>query len=86
MTNLLKLSLAVWYAAYAPTSTHGPFGVFTKARETLPHGGLLDCPVCLSFWAAALLVLLKPKRLISILAAAGGAMFVHSFGGWRYGG
>lgn len=83
MLNLIKLTLAIWYASYAPTQTDGPFGVFARARETLPHGGLLDCPVCLSFWVALVLVLWKPRRVINVLAGAGGAMFWHGFGGWK---
>lgn len=36
--EFFKLTLAVWYVAYAVTSTHGPLGMFEWMREKLPHG------------------------------------------------
>jgi hypothetical protein len=31
--ELIELSAATWYIAYAVTKTHGPFGIFEKLRE-----------------------------------------------------
>lgn len=36
--DFLKLTLAVWYIAYAVTSTAGPGSIFHWMREKLPHG------------------------------------------------
>lgn len=50
--------------------------------------GLLDCPVCLAFWVALLLVWVTTGRIdiIQALAVAGAAMLAHSASGWRFGG
>ncbi len=86
MIDLVLIALATWYVSYAVTSTHGPFKVFEWLRKTLPHGGLLDCPVCLAFWAALILLLVPMGIVVQALALAGGAMLLHSFSGWRFGG
>ena len=77
---------ATWYAAYAPTSTHGPFKVFEWLRHTIPHGGLLSCPVCLAFWVALILVTVTIGHIDIVLtwAVAGLAMLAHGITGWRY--
>lgn len=85
MDNLIIYSLAVWYVAYAVTSTHGIGGSFDWMRKNLPHGGLLDCPVCLALWVAILFSLLPFGILISALAIAGGAMILHGIANWRFG-
>lgn len=84
--TLLILSCAVWYIAYAVTSTHGAFKMFERLRK-LPHGGLLDCPVCLAFWVALIVVTLTLQRvdLVQVLAVAGASMLLHSACGWRFG-
>lgn len=86
MIDLLLIVLATWYVSYALTSTHGPFNFFDTLRKNLPHGGLLDCPVCLAFWAALILLLVPMGIVVQALALAGGAMLLHSFAGWRFGG
>lgn len=85
MPDWITLALAVWYIAYAVTKTHGPFNIFERLRKHLPHGGLLDCPVCLSFWAALMLLLLPRGILVDALAIAGLAMLAHGYTGWRHG-
>lgn len=85
LVDLLVSSLAAWYVSYAVTSTYGPFGVFDWLRTHLPHGGLLDCPVCLAFWAALVLLLLPMGIVTQAFAVAGGAMILHGLGGWRFG-
>lgn len=85
LVNLLVSSLAAWYVAYSVTSTHGPYNVFDRLRNSLPHGGLLDCPVCLAFWAALVLLLLPMGIVTQALAVAGGAMILHGLAGWRFG-
>lgn len=86
MTDLLIIALATWYVSYTLTSTHGPGGVFEWVRKTIPHNGLLDCPVCLAFWAALVLLLMPMGVVIQALAVAGAAMLAHSASGWRFGG
>lgn len=85
MLNLVILALAVWYVSYALTSTHGPFHVFEWMRKRLPHGGLLECPVCLAFWAALVLYLAPFGIAQNVLAIAGLAMLAHGYSGWRFG-
>lgn len=77
---------ATWYAAFAPTSTDGPFKVFEWLRKTLPHGGLLACPVCLAFWVSLFLVWVTVGHidLVLTLGFAGMAMLLHGLAGWRY--
>lgn len=113
--TLVILVGATWYAAYAPTSTHGPGGVFDWIREHVWHGrrgqkfvitsrdlitnemkvdreieipknGLLDCPVCLAFWAALILVWVTIGHIdiVQTLAVAGLAMLAHGITGWRF--
>lgn len=86
--DLVTTALATWYVAYAVTSTHGPFNVFDGLRKSVKHGGLLDCPICLAFWAALVLVTVQMQRidLIQTLAVAGMAMIAHGWAGWRFGG
>jgi len=80
--NLLILSLATFYAAYAVSSTHGPWRVFEWLRTHLPLGGLMACLVCLSPWLAALfyVLLLTPLAVIAYVLAVGGASVLL----WRY--
>lgn len=84
MDNLIILALATWYIAYSVTSTHGIGGSFDWLRKNLPHGGLLDCPVCLAFWAALILAFAPMGIVTQALAIAGGAMILHGFAGWRF--
>lgn len=48
--------------------------------------GLLDCPVCLAFWAALILLLVPMGVVVQALALAGAAMLMHGLSGWRFGG
>lgn len=82
--DLLLLSLATLYAAFALTKTHGAFGMFTWARQHIPLGGLTACIVCAAFWfALAFYVLLQTdlNLLVWIFAAAGGAVAVAYYTG-----
>lgn len=47
--------------------------------------GLLDCPVCLAFWAALILLLVPMGIVVQALALAGAAMLMHGLAGWRFG-
>lgn len=49
------------------------------------HDGLLDCPVCLAFWVALILLLVPMGIVVQALAVAGAAMLAHSWSGWRFG-
>lgn len=83
--SLIVLALGTWWVSHAVTKTHGPFHIFEWARKHLPHGGLLDCPVCLSVWVAAALYLTPFSAVHMILAVAGLAMLAHGYSGWRHG-
>lgn len=82
--DLIIRAAAIWYVSYALTSTHGPFNVFTTIRAKVPHGGLLDCPVCLSFWVALIILIVPYGIVIEALALAGVAMLLHGFSNWRF--
>jgi hypothetical protein len=86
MTNLILIALATWYLSYAITATHGPFRVFEILRKSIPHGGLLECPICLSPYMAMILLLVPMGVVVQALALAGAAMLLHGFSGWRFGG
>jgi hypothetical protein len=82
--DLVVVSLAAFYAAYAITRTHGPFNLFERARTGLPHGGLLACFYCATVWAAliALAALQTPLApVVWAFAAAGGASFAYRWTG-----
>ena len=58
-----------------------------KRVETPPepaHDGLLDCPVCLAFWAALVLLIAPMGIVTQALAVAGAAMILHGWSGWRF--
>lgn len=84
MLDLLIVAFASWYLAYAVTSTHGPFNVFERIRKVTTLGGLLTCPICLAFWAALVLLIAPMGIVTQALAAAGFAMILHSWSGWRF--
>lgn len=53
----------------------------------IKFSGLLDCILCLAVWVALVLILVRRRAWIVIdpAAAAGGALLLHSFTGWRFG-
>lgn len=81
--NAIALGLAVFYAAYSITRTHGPFRVFEVVRVRYPLGGLTSCFYCVAFWAGiaayALLIVFPP--IVYVLAAAGAAAFLYRYTG-----
>lgn len=80
--DLLILSLATFYCAYAISSTDGPLHVFEWLRAHVGLGGLTKCLVCLSPWLAALfyaLMLTPMVAIVDILAIAGASVLL-----WRY--
>jgi hypothetical protein len=82
--DAISAGLAAFYLAYVVTRTHGPFGVFDKARENWPHGGLLTCFHCAAMWtgmAAVALVLTPLAPIVWALAAAGAASFLYRYTG-----
>jgi hypothetical protein len=71
--DLLLTSLASFYVAYAVSSTHGPFHAFAWLRANVSIGGLLECLVCLSPWAALLFLwLLTTPLLLDSVVVRGG--------------
>lgn len=80
--DLLIITLATFYAAYAVSASSGPWSVFVWLRNRLPLGGLSACLVCLSPWLAALFYVLMFTPLyvaVNVLAIAGASVLV-----WRY--
>lgn len=80
--DLLIVTLATFYAAYAISSSAGPWHVFEWLRGRLPLGGLTTCLVCLSPWLAAMFYVLMLSPLyvaVDVLAIAGASVLV-----WRY--
>ena len=70
-----------WYNNAGLTDARG--AIIAVERQQM-HNGLLDCPVCLAFWAALLLLLVPMGIVVQALAVAGAAMLLHGFAGWRY--
>lgn len=82
LPDLLIVTLATFYLAYAISATHGPWHIFERLRQRLPLGGLTACLVCLSPWLAALLYSLALTQLVIVvyvLAIGGGSVLL-----WRY--
>lgn len=84
MIDLLIVTFAAWYLAYSVTSTHGPFNVFDRLRKLTTLGGLLTCPVCLAPWVALALLIAPMGVVTQSLGAAGAAMILHGWSGWRF--
>lgn len=54
--QLVLAVLAAWRVAHLVAHEDGPWGVIVSLRERAGSGGwgrLMDCPYCLSMWAAA---------------------------------
>lgn len=80
--DLLLISLATFYVAYALSSTHGPYHVFDWLRTHVALGGLTECLVCLSPWFALLFLWLLTTPavpLVYLFASAGVSVLM-----WRY--
>lgn len=75
----------VWHGRTAVSVKNGVKGE-GYVEGAKQHNGLLDCPVCLAFWAALILLLVPMGVVVQALALAGGAMLLHSWAGWRFGG
>lgn len=85
MTTLdaLALGLGTFYVSLAVGRTHGPFNVFATIRKRWPLGGLMNCPICLSIWAALVLyvALVIAPPIVYVFAAAGAASFAYRWTG-----
>lgn len=82
--RFVLISLATWAIAFMVSNTSGPFHAFEWVRNHLPLGGLTSCIICLSPWIAVALWLLPDGIVIWALAAAGLALMLHSYVGWRF--
>ena len=73
LLEAVGVGVATYYVALAITRTHGLFGMFEWARLHLPHGGLLECHVCLSLWLAIVfyVLMMVAPPVVWIVAAAG---------------
>ncbi len=79
--DLVAIALATFYVAVAMTKS-GPWRVFDRLRDRLPHGGLLSCAVCLSVWISVAFYVLSLAGLAVVvyaIAPAGAAVLA-----WRY--
>lgn len=76
--EFLLLGLATYYVALALTRSDGPFGCFRWLRSALPHGGLLECLVCLSLWVGVGFYLLWQiaPAVVQGVAVAGAAVVI----------
>ncbi len=81
LLDALALILATWRLTSLLVQEDGPFQVFARLRDTLPHGGLLTCIWCCSVWTAALLYLLYLyiQWPVWILAISAGAILYDKF-------
>jgi hypothetical protein len=75
----------VWHGRHGYDTTAPDIATATGVART-KHNGLLDCPVCLAFWAALILLLVPMGIVVQALALAGAAMLMHGLAGWRFGG
>lgn len=80
----------VWHGRRGQTGTGVIYDPDTKGSKIIApseklHNGLLDCPVCLAFWVALILLLVPMGVVVQALAVAGAAMLAHSASGWRFG-
>lgn len=84
LPDLLVLSLATFYAAYALCNTKGPFGYFKWLRDNVMHGGLLECIYCAAFWLAVVFIILwiSPAQIVVYpFAGAGAGMLLYRYTG-----
>lgn len=75
----------IWHGRRGYDTTE-PTTPNTTGVARVKHNGLLDCPVCLAFWVALILLLVPMGVVVQALAVAGAAMLAHSWSGWRFGG
>lgn len=88
--DLAVLALATYYVAYVMAYLDGPLGLADRLRAAVwarwPEGEHwlgtgIGCPVCLSFWAAPVLLAAQSapggRLLVAWIAVAGGATVVH---------
>lgn len=91
-TDLIILSLAIWYSAYVVVKLSGPFNVFGRIRAAVDHtketagsaGEFINCIYCTSWWIAVvwLLVWHTPAQpLVYPFALAGAALMLHRYTG-----
>lgn len=87
-TDAILLMLAAWYIGEVLTVKAGPFSIFFKMRNSLPHGGLLHCLYCIAVWITPLLLIayVYMPCLIWPFALAGGALMLRSYSGVRHDG
>ena len=85
-TDLLTLSLAIWYSAYVMVKLSGPFNVFGWLRLKLDStkegsaGELINCIYCTSWWVAVvwLVIWYTPLQPLAYpFALAGAALLLR---------
>lgn len=86
--DFILLMLATWYITEVIVTKHGPFGLFERARDGLPHGGLLTCLYCTAIWvgAAVFLAYLYLPIIVWPFALAGGALVIRAYSGVKHDG
>lgn len=87
--DLILLALAVLYIGHVVTQTDGPAHIFHNLRDKTRRrlGGMLDCPWCVTFWAALVLFFLHQfaPGITWVFAIAGAAMALRSYTGTAHG-
>jgi hypothetical protein len=82
--DLLILALATWRLAYLMAKEAAPFHLMTRLRQRTTFGGLLDCLMCSSWWAAVVMLLLwftPLQPLVWVFAVSGAALMLGNYTG-----
>lgn len=86
--DLLALTFATFYLAYAAVHLDLPFNVGKRFRENVTTiGGLLLCFYCAALWVALILYLIQYREidLVWASAIAGAASFAYRYTGGPHG-
>lgn len=85
--DLVALTFATFYLAFALVHLDLPFNVMKRFRENVTTiGGMLLCFWCCSWWVALILFLIQYRTvdLITVSAIAGAASFGYKYVGGGY--
>jgi hypothetical protein len=87
IVDLLVAAFAVYRLSYAIAVEEGPFRAFARARhwlggdvQTTWIGRGVACPLCVSFWLAALAALIVDPTVLAWLGIAGMAALILKIG------
>lgn len=86
--DLLILTLATWRIAALVSKEDAPFRVMKRIRDRLPEASGIRCVMCVSIWAAALVLVLWQTPLsflVTVAAVSGGALMLARYTGVDFG-